>query len=77
MSGRKTVRVFVGTGSLEHDFFIGRIQDSCIIGLDLIERWDAVVDVAARTLNTRFGTLELYEPEPPPFSFFDLNAGLL
>lgn len=48
-----------GLNGRKEDFVVGNIQDACIIGLDLLEQWDTVVDMAAQKLRTRFGTVEL------------------
>lgn len=63
-------RVLVENGpddrALKNDFVVGNIQDACIIGLDLLERWDAVGVVAARKLCTWFVTVELGGLDWPP-----------
>lgn len=72
MAEKKIVRVAVGNWALKHAFVMGNIQDACIIGVDLLEQWDAVVDVAARKFRTRLGTLEQDEPDWLPVLFSPL-----
>lgn len=51
--GKKHLRIQAGNQEAEHEFWLANIQDSCIIGLDLLSRWGAYVDVlrAAITLG--------------------------
>lgn len=52
---KRTVHVTVGKRSYIYDFFFGNIQDKCIIGLDLLELWCVVIDVAARICELPLG----------------------
>ncbi|CAL9701640.1 unnamed protein product [Knipowitschia caucasica] len=47
---------------LEHEFWLARIQDPCIIGLDLLVHWGAVVDLVKSTLPLGPLTVDL-QPE--------------
>ncbi|CAL9692669.1 unnamed protein product [Knipowitschia caucasica] len=47
---------------LEHEFWLARIQDPCIIGLDLLVHWGAVVDLVKSTLTLGPLTVDL-QPE--------------
>lgn len=49
----------MGEHSFTHSFYVGRSQDNCIIGLDLLERWRGVMDIAAGVLRTNFGSVTL------------------
>lgn len=55
----------MGNQAFSHTFYLGNIQDSCIIGLDL-ERWCVVVDIVASWLCTNFGTVTLCKPKQVP-----------
>lgn len=72
MIGRTSVQVSVGNQVFTHAFYVGNIQDSCIIGLDLFEHECVVVDIVAGKLHTNFGTVVLSKSEralcltPPP-----------
>lgn len=59
MSGKRTVNVTMGNSTYVHNFFIGNIQDTCIIELDLLEKWRAIVDVAMGNLHASFGVVTL------------------
>lgn len=45
MLGKRNLPVVVGTQPTGHDFWLADIRDDCIIGLDLLTRWGASVDV--------------------------------
>lgn len=53
MLGTGTVRVAVASHQVQHQFWLVNIQDSCIIGLDLLCKWGAVVDVSILYLGTK------------------------
>ena len=46
MRGRKRLAVRVGDQEVMHEFWLADIRDSCIIGLDLLNRWGARMDMA-------------------------------
>lgn len=50
MLGKKSLRVTVANHSVGHKFWLANIQDPCIIGLDLLVKWGAVVDIPRATL---------------------------
>lgn len=50
MRTKKTVHVSVGKHTYQPEIFVGDIQEP-YIGLDLLERWRAIVDVADRELR--------------------------
>lgn len=54
MLGRKRLTVTVADQQVDHKFWLAQIQDPCIIGLDLLAKWNAVVDVSRAEL--RLGT---------------------
>lgn len=62
MQEKITVHVNMGNCSYTHDFFFGDVQDECIISLDFLERWCAVIDVITGTLQADFGVLSLSKP---------------
>ncbi|CAL8290505.1 unnamed protein product [Arctogadus glacialis] len=49
--------VRVGDREVMHEFWLAVIRDSCIIGLDLLNRWGARVDMAGATITV--GTVAL------------------
>ncbi|KAI3373163.1 hypothetical protein L3Q82_006485 [Scortum barcoo] len=50
MLGKRSLPVTVAKRSVGHEFWLANIQDSCIIGLDLLSKLRAVVDVPGATL---------------------------
>ena len=40
----------VGSQQMQHQFWLANIQDPCIIDLDLLDKWGAVVDGFRATL---------------------------
>lgn len=46
MPGKKLLSVVVGMSQTSHEFWLADIRDECIIGLDLLARWGACVDVS-------------------------------
>lgn len=67
MLGTRMLTVSVDHLQVHHQFWLANIQDPCIIGLDLLSEWGAVVDVPKATLllNTRTIALhQSYDPEP-------------
>ncbi|KAJ8353689.1 hypothetical protein SKAU_G00212560 [Synaphobranchus kaupii] len=61
MRGTKTLRVQAGDQELVHKFWLANIRDPCIIGLDLLTRWGACVDVPPTTSGPA-------PPQPAPAS---------
>ena len=51
MRARKMVTFRVGDQELRHECWLADIQDQCIIGLDLLARCGACVDVAGKTIT--------------------------
>lgn len=45
MRGRKPLRIQAGNQELMHDFWLANIRDPCIVGLDLLTRWGACIDM--------------------------------
>ncbi|KAK2918386.1 hypothetical protein Q8A73_002757 [Channa argus] len=45
MPGKKLFLVVVGAQQISHEFWLADIRDDCIVGLDLLARWGACVDV--------------------------------
>ena len=39
----RLLRVLVGGQQIQHQFWLANIQDPCIIGLNLLDKWGAVV----------------------------------
>uniref|UniRef100_A0A3Q1J2D2 ribonuclease H n=1 Tax=Anabas testudineus TaxID=64144 RepID=A0A3Q1J2D2_ANATE len=54
MPGKRALQVAVGEQEVSHEFWLADIRDDCIIGLDLLTRWGARVDVSGLALC--FGT---------------------
>ena len=54
MRGKGPLRVHVGDQELVHEFWLANIRDPCIIGLDLLTRWGACVNVSGAAIT--FGT---------------------
>ena len=54
MLGKIPLPVKVGNTETTHKFWVAEILDPCIIGLDLLTRWGARVDVSRNTIH--FGT---------------------
>ncbi|KAJ8349371.1 hypothetical protein SKAU_G00245010 [Synaphobranchus kaupii] len=51
MRGKKEVKVTVSGQEVSHEFWLADIADSCIIGLDLLKRWGACVDVSRASIT--------------------------
>ncbi|KAJ8346422.1 hypothetical protein SKAU_G00278230 [Synaphobranchus kaupii] len=68
MRGKKEVKVTVSGQEVSHKFWLADIADSCIIGLDLLKRWGACVDVsrASITLGTETVALKSGPTMPQP-----------
>ena len=50
MQGEGSLQVTVAGHTINHTFWLASIQDPCIIGLDLLTKWGAVVDIHRTTL---------------------------
>ncbi|CAL8286729.1 unnamed protein product [Arctogadus glacialis] len=59
MRGRKRLAVRVGDREVMHEFWLADIRDSCIIGLDLLNRWGARMDMAGATITVGTETVAL------------------
>ncbi|KAJ8364546.1 hypothetical protein SKAU_G00133770 [Synaphobranchus kaupii] len=62
MRGKKEVKVTVSEQEVtvsEHEFWLADIVDSCIIGLDLLKRWGACVDVSRASITLGAETVAL------------------
>ncbi|KAJ8365020.1 hypothetical protein SKAU_G00138510 [Synaphobranchus kaupii] len=51
MRGKKEVKVTVTGQEVSHEFWLADIADLCIIGLDLLKRWGACVDVSRGSIT--------------------------
>lgn len=61
MIGTRSLRVMVGGQQRQHQFWLANIQDPCIVVLDLLGKWGAVVDVSRATLSLGTETMVLHE----------------
>ncbi|KAJ8333826.1 hypothetical protein SKAU_G00411450 [Synaphobranchus kaupii] len=69
MRGKKEVKVTVNGQVVSHEFWLADIADSCIIGLDLLKRWGACVDVSRASITLGTETVALQSgPTSPPHS---------
>ncbi|KAJ8337367.1 hypothetical protein SKAU_G00385870 [Synaphobranchus kaupii] len=59
MRGKKEVKVTVTGKEVSHEFWLADIADSCIIGLDLLKRWGACVDVSRASITLGTETVAL------------------
>ncbi|KAJ8364628.1 hypothetical protein SKAU_G00134590 [Synaphobranchus kaupii] len=59
MRGKKEVKVTVTGQEVSHEFWLADIADSCIIGLDLLKRWGACVDVSRASITLGMETVAL------------------
>ncbi|KAJ8333957.1 hypothetical protein SKAU_G00412760 [Synaphobranchus kaupii] len=59
MRGKKEVKVTVSGQEVSHEFWLADIADSCIIGLDLLKRWGACVDVSRASITLGTETVAL------------------
>ncbi|KAJ8351940.1 hypothetical protein SKAU_G00234160 [Synaphobranchus kaupii] len=59
MRGKKEVKVTVSGQEVSHEFWLADIADSCIIGLDLLKRWGACVDVSRASITLGMETVAL------------------
>ncbi|KAJ8346684.1 hypothetical protein SKAU_G00280850 [Synaphobranchus kaupii] len=59
MRGMKEVKVTVSGQEVSHEFWLADIVDSCIIGLDLLKRWGACVDVSRASITLGMETVAL------------------
>ena len=59
LNGRKVVRVRINQVTTHHQFWLANIQDECILGLDLLEKWGAMVDVSQAQLHLGADTVSL------------------
>ncbi|KAJ8340597.1 hypothetical protein SKAU_G00352300 [Synaphobranchus kaupii] len=66
MRGRKEVKVTVTGQEVSHEFWLADIADSCIIGLDLLKRWGACVDVSRASITLGMETPATQQPPAQP-----------
>ncbi|KAJ8253463.1 hypothetical protein GJAV_G00213220 [Gymnothorax javanicus] len=59
MMGWKKVGVAVGDCRLHHQFWLAEIQNDCIVGLDLLAHWGAMVNIARPALIIGMDVYEL------------------
>ena len=59
MRGRKRLAVRVGDQEVMHEFWLADIRDSCIIGLDLLNRWGARMAMPGATITVGTETVAL------------------
>ncbi|CAI5684478.1 unnamed protein product [Oreochromis niloticus] len=52
VKGERSLPVTVANCTVDHQFWLASIQDQCIIGLDLLAKWEATVDPASGSLRT-------------------------
>ncbi|KAJ8341695.1 hypothetical protein SKAU_G00339860 [Synaphobranchus kaupii] len=65
MRGKKEMKV--SGQEVSHEFWLADIADSCIIGLDLLKRWGACVDVSRASITLGMETVALQSgPTPKP-----------
>ena len=50
MRGNGFLWISVSSNKLHHDFWLADIQDVCMIGLDLLDHWGAIMDVPGACL---------------------------
>ncbi|KAJ8369228.1 hypothetical protein SKAU_G00092560 [Synaphobranchus kaupii] len=68
MRGKKEVKVTVSRQEVSHEFWLADIADSCIIGLDLLKRWGACVDVSRASITLGAETVALQSVPQPDHS---------
>ncbi|XP_067358906.1 uncharacterized protein [Channa argus] len=59
MPGKKLLPVVVGAQQISHEFWLADIRDDCIVGLDLLARWGACVDVPGSSICLSAETIPL------------------
>ncbi|KAK2917592.1 hypothetical protein Q8A73_004338 [Channa argus] len=59
MPGKKLLPVVVGAQQISHEFWLADIRDDCIVGLDLLARWGACVDVPGSSICLGTETIPL------------------
>ncbi|KAK2899767.1 hypothetical protein Q8A73_012896 [Channa argus] len=59
MPGKKLLPVVVGAQQISHEFWLADIRDDCIVGLDLLARWGACVDVPGSSICLGAETIPL------------------
>ncbi|KAJ8349818.1 hypothetical protein SKAU_G00249480 [Synaphobranchus kaupii] len=64
--GKKEVKVTVSGQEVSHEFWLADIADSCIIGLDLLKRWGACVDVSRASITLGTETPATQQPPARP-----------
>ncbi|XP_032428228.1 uncharacterized protein LOC116725923 [Xiphophorus hellerii] len=60
MKGWRVLDVEVEGQKSQHMFWLAKIQDPCIIGLDLLAAWGGIIDVTSATLRVGHKAVELH-----------------
>ncbi|KAF7654556.1 hypothetical protein LDENG_00068320 [Lucifuga dentata] len=60
MRGKHLLQVKVGGVEVTHEFWLADIQDPCIIGLDLLQRWGAQVNGLRKVIHLGTETVALH-----------------
>ncbi|CAI5657278.1 unnamed protein product [Oreochromis niloticus] len=76
VKGERSLPVTVANRTVDHQFWLASIQDRCIIGLDLLAKWEATVDVsrAILYLGTEAVKLHTTKEVPLPASTFSASV---
>lgn len=64
MLGKQRLLVKVGRTEVTQKFWLADILDPCIIGLDLLDRWGAIVDISRNVIHIGKETLLLRHSVP-------------
>lgn len=59
MLGKQLLQAKAGVTEVTQEFWLADILDPCIIGLDLLDHWGAIVDVSGNVIHIGFETLPL------------------
>ncbi|CAI5678294.1 unnamed protein product [Oreochromis niloticus] len=76
VKGERSLPVTVANRTVDHQFWLASIPDRCIIGLDLLAKWEATVDVsrAILYLGTEAVKLHTTKEVPLPASTFSASV---
>lgn len=61
--GKRSLQITVSTCTVDHKFCLANIQDPCIIGPNVLTKWEATVDVPRATLYLGTKAVELHTTE--------------
>ena len=61
MMGTRALRVMVGSQQTQHQLWLANIQDPCTVGLNLLDKWGALVYMSRATLSLGTETMVLHE----------------